>query len=115
MEKKESKYKVLATFKDNPTIGIFLLPVKNYNYHRSGLLLQEGIKKILPLYNKYIRDNSRAAFKRGYKSIGFRYKIVDNDDLIVQITTKDNKDQPYFHQYYITPVRLDIQEVENGS
>lgn len=96
--------------KSDKKVGIVLVSTDKFQENLEGLRKQPSIVKILSLYSNTIRNEARAAFKKYYKT-GYNYKIIDNNDLLVQITTKDEGSQSHFHQYYVVPVKLKtIQE-----
>ena len=97
MEINEKTYKPLGHLKFDEKIGIVLVPTDKFQENLERLRKQSDVIKILPLYNNTIRNEARAAFKKHYKS-GYRYKIIDNNDLLVQITTKDRKNRFHFNQ-----------------
>lgn len=112
MQKAPTDFKPMTTLKSDNRVGLFLIPLKNYRLHLSGL--QQRVAKVLTFYNGNIKGEARAAFKRYYEKLKLNYKIIDNDNLLIQVATVDGKGKYIFHQYKLVAARLKKEpEVNN--
>jgi len=92
----------------NENTAAVLIPVNSYTSVTDSLLGQEGVKKILSLDNPEIRGRLRITFMNYYKKLKYisGYKIYDKDQLIVEVTTVDNRSVRHHRQFYLRAVKV---------